>query len=98
MALTEQQIQQKLLNFEPLKFSVTSQIQTQSQSIVTDCNAIKIKNLGTDPIIVLGETLQQDQYTAVNGNIGEIFTTNIFVAFANQTTDQRFLVQIKEYV
>jgi hypothetical protein len=80
------------------KYEIVPQIVTGQKQVETNCNAITFINLGTDPVLVLGATLQTGQQLPIPGNYGEMCVSNILVEFAGTTTDKRCLVLTKFYL
>lgn len=79
-----------------INVSFSEQYYNESGSVDSRCNGITFINLGTEPVQVLGYSLQQNQSFTPTMNLGERDITNYNVKF-NQGPGTKLLLVIRKY-
>jgi len=62
--------------------------------VTSDCNSILFINYGTNPVVIEGVTLQQNQSLNIEGNQGEYTSRRFLAVFSGAGTNN--LVTIKK--
>lgn len=64
-----------------------------SSYLESDCNSISFVNIGTNPVVVNGLTLQQNQSLNIEGNFNEIDTTQYYISFSGAGTNNLAVIR-----
>lgn len=66
-----------------LQYNISTQVYNGSQDVPTMdfCNGFSVRNVGTNNVIVMGDTLAPNESKSFGGNRGEIFVGRIDIKF-----------------